>query len=356
MRTRCLLAPALAAGALLMAALSAPAHAQTLTATDATIAGATLNAQSPTSSSPPGVSPEVFYDSRTGTYTLLTTHQPAIQYTSRDGQSWTPTAVQLPEGGIDWSIVEMAPNNYRLYYAELLPSPGGPPQPCVPGSKRLRYATSSDLQSWTVQPQVLLPDVGCGVPHVMKTKDGRFLLYQNMRNPDHGIYTATSPDGLAWSLRSGILANNGELVDPAPLEMPDGTFLMVTSTVGRTGFQELQLLRSSDGLTWTARPTTLYRVAGSSVLDPSIELIDGNLRVWFGQAVGGDHNASRITHGTLTLGATAPAGSTTTGSTGGASAAAAGGAVKGKPCPKKGATSGSLICAKVGGRLVWKAR
>jgi hypothetical protein len=294
-----------------MIAAALPAQADTLSATSATISGATFATSTPPASAPVGVSPEIFYKPDTKTYYLLTTANPPVQYTSTDGVTWKPTSVALPNG-FDWSIVEVAPSSYRLYFAEVVVGPGqGPPKPCEPGTKRLRYATSTDLQSWAVQPQVLLNDVGCGVPHVMKTKDGRYFLYFNKRDPVHGIYVGTSADGLSWSVGNSLVGNDSQLVDPAPLEMPDGSFLMVGSTTGdpRTGaLQELQLLSSTDAVTWTKRPTALYSVKGASVLDPSVELIDGRIRVWFGYAPGGDHNASRIADGVLSLGAGAAAG------------------------------------------------
>jgi hypothetical protein len=167
----------------------------------------------------------------------------------------------------------------------------------------------------------------------MKTRDGRYFLYFNKRDPIHGVYVGTSTDGLSWTVRDGLVANDPELVDPAPIEMPDGTFLMVGSTVGMGGFQELQLLSSTDGLTWTKRSTDLYSAPGTSVLDPSIEIIDGKLRVWFGYAPGGSHDSSRIAYGTISLGTTK--------------------AVKGKKCSAKGAISGSLACKSVKGKQVW---
>jgi len=317
-------------------ALALPIHADVLTATPASINGAVIRTSVPPGDAPPGVSPDVLYNPETATYYLLTTANPPVQYTSTDGVNWTGTQVALPQG-FDWSIVREGPSSYRLYYSESVPgAPGqGPTPPCTPGSKRLRYATSTDMKTWVAQSQILLADVGCGVPHVMKTRDGRYFLYFNKREPVHGIYVGTSADGLSWTIRDGLLANDPDLVDPAPIELPDGTFLMVGSTTGKGGYQELQLLSSTDGLTWTKRKTDLYSAPGASVLDPSIELIDGNLRVWFGYAPGGDHQNSRIAYGTISLGNVT--------------------AAKGKKCSVKGAISGALICKVVKGKSIWAA-
>lgn len=298
----------------------------------------------PPADSPKGVSPEVFYDSVSGTYYLLTTSLPATQYRSTDGVSWTPVGNQLPMG-LDWSIVQEGPGAYRLYYAEMPPSaPGsGPPKPCAPGSKRLRYATSSDLITWTTQPGVLLDDVGCGVPHVMKTTDGRYFLYFNKQDSQHGVRVATSSDGLTWTERPGILANDEDLVDPAPIQMPDGTFIMIGSTLGRQSFQELQIAGSTDAITWKLRPQKLYTADGASVLDPSVEYVNGQLRVWYGYAPGGKHENSRIAVGTVTFDGTGQQ----------PSSASATKKKAGDPCTKVGAKSGKFVCMKHKGKLVW---
>ncbi len=328
--------------ALLLAA--APAQAVDVNA-------ARFETSPPSSSAPAGVSPEVFYDAPTGTYYLLTTSQPSAEYRSTDGLSWTPVGNTLPRG-IDWSIVQEGPSSYRLYYAEMAPGAVGPPVPCAPKSKQLRYATSSDLVNWTPQPPVLLDDVGCGVPHVMKTSAGRYFLYFNkMADNVHGVRVATSSDGLSWTERPGIVAKDQALVDPAPIQMPDGSFVMIGSTVGKGGSaQELQILTSTDAITWTLNPKKLYSVAGVSVLDPSVELIDGKLRVWFGYAPGMNHANSRIAVGTILFDAPTGNKATTTTST-----------TKPKPklgakCTRRGAQTSTLVCATGKNGLVWKKR
>ena len=339
-----LLAAALAVS--LMAGGTAAARAETLTANKGTIESATFSATPPTPASPKGVSPEVYFDEATRTYYLLTTSMPPVQYTSADGANWTATSVALPNRGLDWSIVKEGPAAYRLYFAEFAQSAPGstPARPCTPGSKVLRYATSTDLLSWSVQPGNLLDDVGCGVPHVMKTRAGSYFLYMNKQDPVHGVYRATSNDGLSWTQLPGIIADNSQLVDPAPLELPDGTFVMVGSSMGAQtgGKQELQLLSSPDAITWTQRKTPLYSANGASALDPSIELVDGKLKVWFGYAPGYNHSASQIASGTLTLGSSATPSTSS---------------VKpGAKCKKKGAKSGQYVCALKRGTLIWVRR
>lgn len=333
---------AVSAFALAATFVAAPsASADTFTASAATIAAASFNAAPPAADAPLGVSPEVFYDAPTGTYYLLTTSMPATQYTSKDGRSWTPTTTALPMG-VDWSIVQEGPASYRLYYAEIAPSPpgSGPAAPCTPGSKVLRYATSTDLVTWSTQPGVLLGDLGCGVPHVMKTRAGSYFLYFNKGEPVHGVYIARSTDGLTWSTPQGPINNDTGLVDPAPLELPDGTFVMVASSLGGPGqYQHLQLLASSNAIDWVKRKSPLYAPSGAGAFDPSIELVNGQLRVWFGYSPGGRYDAARITDGVLRLGAPRQAK-----------------AKVGATCAKKGTTSGKLVCRKKGGSLVWARR
>jgi hypothetical protein len=127
-------------------AMATPAHAVDM-------AKAGFQITTPPASAPPGVSPEVVYDAATSTYYLITTNNPPSQYRSSDGVNWTPVGNTLPQG-VDWSIVQEGPRSYRLYYAEMLSSgPGAAPAPpCTPGTKQLRYATSSDLVTWTPRP------------------------------------------------------------------------------------------------------------------------------------------------------------------------------------------------------------
>jgi hypothetical protein len=252
--------------------------------------------------------------------------------------------------GFDWSVVKMGPNNYRLYYSTINPN-GAQTVSCTKMRKEFRYATSTDLVRWTPQPSVLLDDIGCGVPHVLKKTDGSYLLYWNTITTKHGMHIATSPDGLTWTKLPGIIADDSDLVDPAPLQMPDGTFLMVASTTGSRGQgQQLRILSSSDGITWSLRDKALYAPSGVSVLDPSLKLIGDQLRVWFGYAPGMDHNNSKIASGLLNL----KAGTVAT------SSSSSSASDKIKPCKKVGskmkAGSKVAVCTKVKGKLIWVLR
>ena len=337
---------AVASSALVLGGVAGARAAGSLSATPTTIAGATIDVTAPTASSPPGVSPEVYYDSATGTYYLYTTNNPTGVYTSTDGSNWTAVAGATMPQGFDWSIVKMGPSDYRLYYSSMNPNVPATVS-CTQQRKDFHYATSSDLLHWTAQPQILLDDIGCGVPHVLRKTDGSYLLYWNTITDKHGIHIATSPDGLTWTKLGGIIAGDPDLVDPAPLQMPDGTFLMIGSTTGGGGSnQQLRILSSADGLTWSLRNTALYAPAGISVLDPSVELIGDQLRVWFGYTQGRDHSASQIASGLLNLkaGKVDNAKPTTSGKTLGPCKKA------GAKVTKKGVTA---VCTKVKGKLVW---
>jgi hypothetical protein len=283
--------------------ISSVAHANTLSATASTIAGAKFAPLPLDASAPPGVSPEVYFEESSKTYYLYTTAEITKIYTSKDGLVWSEASNYKLPNGFDWSIVKMGENNYRLYYASIMPGVAGTVQ-CSKQKKSLYYATSTDLLNWSAQTGPVFDDVGCGVPHVLKKKDGKYLLYYNTITSIHGMHILSSDDGVKWTALPGVIANNHNLVDPAPIEMPDGTFLMVTSTTGnpqKNELQELQILSSKDGINWDHRKSSLYAPAGYSVLDPALKLLDGKLRVWHGYTQGMDHGKSRIATGNLTL-------------------------------------------------------
>jgi len=287
--------------------ISSAVNANTLSATTSTIATAKFEPLPLEASAPPGVSPEVYFDESSKTYFLYTTAEITKIYTSKDGLVWSEASNYRLPNGFDWSIVKMGENNYRLYYASIMPGVAGTVR-CSQQKKALYYATSTDLLNWSAQPGPIMDDVGCGVPHVLKKRDGKYLLYYNTITYKHGMHMQSSDDGIKWSVIPGVISNNEYLVDPAPIEMPDGTFLMVAATGGnpqKNELQQLQLLSSKDGISWEHRDSALYAPPGYSVLDPALKLIDGRLRIWHGYTPGMDHSKSKITSGNLTLGTAA---------------------------------------------------
>lgn len=330
--------------AVLMLGGAQAALAETLTATPANVSGATLDVTLPNGSSPTSVSPEVYYDSDTGTYYLYTTSMPPKVYRSANGTDWTEVSGAALPNGFDWSIVKLGPNNYRMYYAAINPNLPGTMN-CQQQRKELRYATSTDLVTWTTQPGVLMDNIGCGVPVVIRKADGSYLLYWNTINTGHGVHIATSPDGLSWTTVAGPVNGDQNLVDPAPVLMPDGTYLMVASDSGGPNTaQYLKILTSPDGVTWTQRSTPLFKPAGYNAFDPVLKLVDGKLRVWFAYTPLSDmqRQQSRVASAVLTLGAGTVAAPSSTKARVGAA------------CPKVGTKSGGLKCVKVKGKLVWK--
>jgi hypothetical protein len=285
-----------------------PVQADVLSATPATISGATFEGIIPTGAAPRGVSPEVFFDAGSGTYYLYPTWLTPKVYSSKDGITWQEIANASMPSGMDWSIVTLDDGTYRMYLAQSRPGQESNAS-CSQSRKALVHATSTDLIRWTLQPGELFDDVGCGVPHVLRTSRGDYLLYYNTITDKHGVHIATSSDGLVWQKRSGQVADYEYLADPAPIEMPDGTFLMVaSSSLGPSGpafpgvTQKLILLSSPDGLTWSRNPTAVYGIPGYSVFDPAVKLVNGVLRVWYGYSQGLDTDTSYITTGVLKLG------------------------------------------------------
>jgi len=259
------------------------------------------------SSSPvQSVSPDVVVAN--GTYYLFTTGMGGIGvYTSSNGEAWTQvTTARTPTGQVsDPSVVQLADGSYRMYYTA---RSGMGNQPC--SGKQLRYATSPDLTTWTVQSAVLLADLGCGVPDVVR--DGSsFNLYYVRGNPvEHGTYMATSPDGLTWTTVDGIRTPR-DFVDPSVVKVRDGHWLMMVAdfpagppTPGF--FQKLYVGTSTDGRTWDwGDRTPVYAPPGLGAFDPNLNLMaDGTFKVWFAQ--GASAEVATVAYGVLTEDAPEP--------------------------------------------------
>ena len=117
----------------------------------------------------------------------------------------------------------------------------------------------------------------------------------------------------------------------------------MTSNRGCNGsLQQLEILSSPDGLTWTKRSNSLCAPTGARALDPVLKLVDRQLRVWFSYVVGNDYQQARISSALPSL----------------ASSSAV--AKPAAPCAKAGAKATykgkKLVCTKVKGSLVWVVR
>ena len=253
------------------------------------------------------VSPDVFYDAASSTYYLYTTGMRVGVYTSPDGESWTAVAgASTPSPAFDPSVISMPDGTYRMYYTS--PGSGGPGQPC--SGKQLKYATSSDLVRWTARPEVLLTDLGCGVPNVVRAGDSDYRLYyvRGGASREHGTYMATSTDGLTWTPTDKIITPK-DMVDPSVVRLGDGSWLMLTADfpAGKSAgpfFQKLYAATSSDGFTWDFGDSTPIYTAptGQGAFDPdAVVLPDGSVRAWWAQGTSPD--TALVSAGTVTVSA-----------------------------------------------------
>lgn len=247
------------------------------------------------------VSPDVFFRESTGTYYLFTTGAGIGVYASPDGEDWSRVAdASTPAGPYsDASVIELPDGTFRMYLAE---RQAGSTLPC--SGKQLRYATSTDLVRWTLQPGTLLADLGCGVPDVVRNGSDYLLYYvRGGEGIDHGIYRATSADGLAWTTEPGIIAPK-DMVDPSVVKLADGEWLMMTADFpsGKPTtpfFQKLYVATSPDGRTWDfGDGSPAYAPAGVGAFDPNLVLMpDGQLKAWY--ARGASPETAAVAYGVL---------------------------------------------------------
>jgi hypothetical protein len=250
------------------------------------------------------VSPDVYYDDTSATYYLYTTGMRIGVYSSKDGSTWAEVpGASTPSPAFDPSVISMPDGTYRMYF---MSRSGMGPQAC--SGKQLKYATSTDLVRWTAQSAVLLDDLGCGVPNVVRAGDRDFRLYyvRGGSGVEHGTYMATSPDGLTWTPRAGILTPK-DFVDPSVVQLPNGSWLMLAADFppGKSSGPFLQKLyagTSSDGFTWDFDAATpLYNgPPGEGAFDPdAVVLPDGSIRAWWAQGTSPD--TAVVAAGTVTV-------------------------------------------------------
>ena len=288
----------LIAAALAASSLGVASAASALVPADVTMTAGPI-------SSVVSVSPDVYYDEGSGTYYLFTTGMRIGVYSSEDGSTWTEVpGASTPVGPyFDPSVVAMPDGSYRMYYVY---RGGMGSQPC--SGKQLKYATSRDLIRWEAQSPVLLDDLGCGVPNVVRAED-EYRLYYVRGGPgvEHGTYMATSPDGLTWTPRDGMLTPK-DFVDPSVVKLADGSWLMFTADFPPTqppppGFvQKLYVGTSVDGSKWIFdADAPLYTApSGQGAFDPdAVVLPDGSVRAWWAQGTSAE--AARVTVGEVTV-------------------------------------------------------
>jgi hypothetical protein len=226
-------------------------------------------------------------------------------YSSADGESWSEVpGASTPSGPyFDPSVVKMPDGTYRMYYVYRA---GMGPKAC--SGKQLKYATSTDLIRWTAQSPVLLEDLGCGVPNVVYTGTEYRLYYvRGGEGIEHGTYMASSPDGLTWTTREGMLTPK-DFVDPSVIRLADGSWLMFTADFSKQqppppGFvQKLYVGTSPDGITWDfdADAPVYTAPTGQGAFDPdAVVMPDGSVRAWWSQGTSADN--AQVTAGRVTV-------------------------------------------------------
>ena len=290
--------PMIAAALLLATPLVAAPSAMALVPSDVELAPGPV-------SSVVRVSPDVFYEATSSTYYLYTTGMRVGVYSSKDGTTWAEVpGASTPNPAFDPSVISMPDGSYRMYFTS--PGSGGPGQPC--SGKQLKYATSTDLVRWTAKPDVLLNDLGCGVPNVVRAGDRDFRLYyvRGGAGREHGTYMATSTDGLTWTPTDTLLTPK-DMVDPSVVKLADGSWLMFTADfpAGKSAgpfFQKLYVGTSDDGVEWDFGDSTpLYAgPPGEGAFDPdAVVLPDGSVRAWWAQGTSPD--TARVAAGTVTV-------------------------------------------------------
>ena len=161
---------------------------------------------------------------------------------------------------------------------------------------------------WTAQPQVLLADLGCGVPNVVRAGDSDYRLYyvRGGAGREHGTYMATSTDGLTWTPTDKLITPK-DMVDPSVVRLADGSWLMLTADfpAGKSAgpfFQKLYAATSADGVEWDFGDSTpLYTgPTGEGAFDPdAVVMPDGSIRAWWAQGTSPD--TARVAAGTVTV-------------------------------------------------------
>jgi hypothetical protein len=254
---------------------------------------------------PSGVSPEVIRLSDGSLLAFVSDIGNMRVYRSTDGLAFTRVAAQPPPGGHDAAIVPLAEGGWRMYFdIQHDPSSGN----------EIDSATSRDGLNWTVEDGIR---VGLGsnrissVPEAVTLPDGRVRLYYVLGGSGRSlenIASATSSDGLAFAVDPGYRLMGG-YVDPAVIQLPDGSWLMAVSRTPMEQ-QRIFLAHSTDGLSWTIDTKPVIALAqGANALDPTLlPLADGSIRVYFSTAASTDALSGpyRVLSGLLKQGAASP--------------------------------------------------
>ena len=233
-------------------------------------------------------------------------------YSGFDGKTWH-TGLSISPDGIEWnkrgrvmspdaatwegdyiaangSVIEVDGEFWHWYQAGRVP--------------RIGLARSKNGVQWMKEPDPVLPlgtrgswdERGVADPYVIRVNGTLYMYYLGQdRARRQRLGVATSADGYRWyKLRSNPVLELGApgtfdelgLGEPAVWSQ-HGSYWMLYTGRDRQENRRLGLARSHDGVTWT-RVTDTAVLAGSApwnakvVCDPSVEMRDGLVRVWFG--------------------------------------------------------------------------
>ncbi len=184
-----------------------------------------------------------------------------------------PAYTQTPTM-VDHFVLPLADGSYRLY----TPS----------DQEGIISAVSSDGLVFTREDGVRTRDGG--MPGALLLPDNRARLFLSGGNEGKaGIFSAISEDGLNFTVESGLrIESPADIItdNPQPIQLADGTYLMVYQTHNRMydapgnlpwEHTEIHLATSTDGFNWTTNPTVIV-YGGTSCI---VETEDGTLYIYY---------------------------------------------------------------------------
>lgn len=247
-------------------------------------------------------------------------------YSEYDGKQWHTSAASSPDG-IRWAklgrVLSPPADGYIAANGSAL----------VVGDEifywyetgyplRLALARSSDGRTFRTVGEVLstgpyrsFDEIAVADPYVIQA-DGYFYMYYlgQDRAERQRLGLARSKDGMVWEkLRSNPVMEGGppgsfdeELGEPAVFTTGRFWWMLYTGRA-RDEQRKIGLARSSDGVQWTRIPEVVIGGQGWSgkvMADPTVEVLDNEVRVWFG---GGDvASPDQNLHGQIGLGSLRP--------------------------------------------------
>jgi hypothetical protein len=180
-----------------------------------------------------------------GIYSAVSSDE-GLTFTLEPGVRLTAAAAGYERiGGID--IIRLPDGRWRLYTSDRASQPvPGQPFP----TETIVSATSSDMQTWTMDPGVR---IGAGAtvtgssahPSAIVNDDGTVtLFYHRFSPPVPGLLTATSADGLSFTSETFIRQQAGSETygDPDVVRLPDGSLRIYYGRGGNEG-GEIRSLR-----------------------------------------------------------------------------------------------------------------